>query len=181
MTNEVFKLINSCIFVTNAFLVLHTMIIDKTLLAQLSDKAANSVRKRANYNFHQSADDPLQRMLNLLQPYSYVQPHKHEHPDKREAFIILQGRLLVILFHNDGTIKQSIVLDRDKDIHGIEIPPKCYHTIIALENDTCVYEVKDGPYDVNNDKQFAPWAPAENESESSHYLQQLLEKTKDVL
>ncbi|WP_430814502.1 WbuC family cupin fold metalloprotein [Carboxylicivirga sp. RSCT41] len=150
------------------------MIIDKNLLSNLSDKAANSVRKRANYNFHKSADDLLHRMLNMLQPFSYVQPHKHEHPAKREAFIILKGRLLVVLFNDDGSIKQSAVLNRDNDVFGIEIAPGCYHTIVALENNTCVYEVKDGPYDMATDKQFAPWAPAENDPEAENYLKTLL-------
>ena len=74
------------------------MIIDDKLIKPLTIKAANSVRKRTNYNFHKRNDDPLQRMLNVLQPGTYVQPHKHENPDKRETFIILQGRLLIILF-----------------------------------------------------------------------------------
>lgn len=167
---------NYCILVTNKKSTLHTMIIDNKLLSQLADKATNSVRKRANYNFHQSNDDLLQRMLNMIQPFSYVQPHKHQNPDKREAFIILQGRLLVVLFQNDGTIKQATILDRDKQVYGIEIPPHCYHTIVALQNNTCIYEVKDGPYDVSNDKQFAPWAPSENHTNSTVYLKQLLDR-----
>ncbi|TRX65762.1 WbuC family cupin fold metalloprotein [Carboxylicivirga sp. M1479] len=139
------------------------MIIDNSLLKQLSDKAVKSVRKRTNYNFHKNDDDLLQRMLNGIEPNSYVQPHKHENPDKREAFIILKGQLLVILFNDDGSIKQSSILNREKGIFGIEIPPGRYHTIIALEPNTCVYEVKDGPYNPHNDKHFAPWAPSEDE------------------
>jgi cupin fold WbuC family metalloprotein len=153
------------------------MIIDNNLLQRLTDKASKSARKRANYNFHEHADDLLQRMLNMLQPHSYVQPHKHENPAKREVFIILKGKLLVVLFEDDGMIKESTILNRDKEIFGIEIPPGCYHTIVALEKNTCVYEVKDGPYDITNDKQFANWAPAENDPESSTYLELLLTQT----
>ncbi|MBR8536410.1 WbuC family cupin fold metalloprotein [Carboxylicivirga sediminis] len=155
------------------------MIIDKKLLNTLSAKAVNSVRKRMNYNFHPTPDDPLQRMLNVLNPGSYVQPHKHESPDKREAFIILSGRLLVILFDKDGHIEEHCTLDHSKGIYGIEIPPGTYHTIVALEANTCVYEVKDGPYSPDDDKHFAPWAPAEGMiPESANYLNHLLDKTK---
>ncbi len=154
------------------------MLIDNNLIDSLCSKATKAARRRVNHNFHQADSDPLQRMLNVLQPGSYVQPHKHASPDKREAFIILTGRLLVILFEASGTIEQYHILDRDKGIFGIEIPPGTYHTIIALQKDTCVYEVKDGPYQATNDKHFAPWAPSEDTKEADTYLSILIEKTK---
>ncbi|WP_289053624.1 WbuC family cupin fold metalloprotein [Carboxylicivirga marina] len=152
------------------------MIIDNTLLEHLSAKAVKTVRKRTNYNFHQTDDDLLQRMLNVIQPKSYVQPHKHQAPDKREVFIILQGQLLVILFNDDGSLKQTTILDRDKGVYGIEIAPECYHTIIALKANTCVYEVKDGPYNPDDDKTFAAWAPNEEDRTAAKaYLNTLIE------
>ena len=63
-----------------------------------------------------------------------------------------------------------------KGNYGVEIPPATYHTIVALEVGTVVYEVKDGPYDVTNDKGFATWAPQEGSSDGAEFLQLLLEK-----
>jgi len=151
------------------------MIINDELIDPLLEKSKTAPRLRQNYNFHKEASDPLHRMLNIIQPGSYVHPHKHENPDKREAFILISGKLLVVLFKNDGEIEKSVVLNRDKQTYGIEIQPGVYHTIIALEPDTVVYEVKDGPYNPNNDKQFANWAPKEKDkTEASEYLMQLI-------
>ena len=152
------------------------MIIDNKLLNRLSLKSLESSRKRTNYNFHRSDNDLLQRMLNVVQPGSYVQPHKHESPDKREAFVILKGRMLVVLFNDSGNIIEHHILDRNSDVYGIEISPGTYHTIVALEKDTCVYEVKDGPYNPNDDKHFADWAPSEEQTEERQfYLKKLVD------
>lgn len=146
------------------------------LLQTVSQQAKVNPRLRTNYNFHTTAADRLQRMLNAVEPYSYVCPHKHEHPDKREAFIILTGKMLVVEFDLQGNITDHIVLDASAGNFGVELPPATYHTIVALEPNTVVYEVKDGPYEVSNDKGFAPWAPAEGSADCLEYLMELLNR-----
>ncbi|MDJ1468598.1 WbuC family cupin fold metalloprotein [Cytophagaceae bacterium DM2B3-1] len=148
--------------------------INQALLDQVSEKAQKSLRLRMNHNFHHTPDDLLNRMLNAMEPGTYVHPHKHENPDKREAFLILRGRLLVIAFDDMGNIIDHMELNPLKGNFGLEIPPRTYHTLITLEAGTVVYELKDGPYNVLNDKQFAPWAPAEGSAESANYMKQLL-------
>lgn len=138
----------------------------------LSRQAKKSDRKRKNFNYHLDFSDPINRMLNALDPETYVQPHKHENPDKREVFILLRGKLLVVFFENDGRIKQSLILDNIKNF-GVEIAPKVWHTIVALEPKTVVYEVKDGPYSQTDDKNFAPWAPKEGETGCLDFLNNL--------
>ncbi len=41
--------------------------------------------------FHKQNSDTLHRMLNAVQPDSYVRPHRHLDPPKAEAWILLQG------------------------------------------------------------------------------------------
>jgi cupin fold WbuC family metalloprotein len=148
--------------------------ITNTELNKLSLEAKNSERKRKNFNFHYSYADPLNRMLNALEPGTYVHPHKHEDPDKREAFIILRGRIVVVIFDNQGNIKDSLILDPEKGNYGVEIPEKVWHTLISLEKGSVIYEVKDGPYSPLDDKNFAPWAPKEGSPECANYLNQIL-------
>jgi len=114
-------------------------------------------------------------MLNAVEPGSYVQPHKHENPDKREVFVLLKGKMAVVFFDEKGTLTDSIILEGSQN-YGIEIPPGVWHTIISLQSGTVVYEVKDGPYSVDDDKNFAQWAPDENSDENKIYLQDLLKK-----
>jgi cupin fold WbuC family metalloprotein len=150
--------------------------IDKDFLAPILIKASNSERKRTNYNFHQFAEDTLQRMLNVLNTGTYVRPHKHENPDKREAFIILKGKIAVIEFDDMGNVIENILLTAHYDNYGCEIAPKSWHTIICLEDNSVIYEVKDGPYIATIDKNFASWAPEEGSEEADEYNKRLLEK-----
>lgn len=149
------------------------MIINDQLLKPVILESKNNERGRKNYNFHKTLDDTLQRMINVLQPNSYVQPHKHEDPDKREAFIILKGRLLVIIFNDDGEVIDSAVLENSKGNYGYDIDAGVFHSIIALEPDTVVYEVKDGPYFPLDDKNFATWAPKEGDKDALFYNEKL--------
>ena len=59
--------------------------INNQLLDTLAQQASASPRKRKNHNFHPEAGDPIQRMLNALNPGTYVQPHRHISPLKREV------------------------------------------------------------------------------------------------
>lgn len=147
--------------------------INKSRLLKVISEAQNSDRKRKNYNYHQSFNDPINRMLNAIEPGSYVQPHKHENPDKREVFLLLKGKLAVVFFSEHGEITENIILDNEENF-GVEIPPAIWHTIIALELGTVVYEIKDGPYSPASDKNFASWAPEEGDERCSVYLKEIL-------
>lgn len=150
--------------------------IDVSFIKPISDKAKKNERKRLNFNFHKSADDSLQRLINAIEPYSYIQPHKHENPDKREVFFILKGRMAVVEFDDNGNILDHIVLDAEKGNYAVEIPEKTWHTIISLAIASVAYEFKDGPYSVDKDKNFAAWAPKEGDSSSKAYIDNILEK-----
>ena len=62
--------------------------ITQNLLDQIILQAKQSPRKRINYNLHTSDDAMLQRLLNALEPGTYIRPHKHETPPKHEVFTV---------------------------------------------------------------------------------------------
>ncbi|MFH1118455.1 MAG: WbuC family cupin fold metalloprotein [Bacteroidota bacterium] len=150
--------------------------INETLLDQLTLRARLSSRRRMTHNFHSGPDDTLQRMLNALEPGTYVRPHKHELPDKREVFFAMRGTLCVIEFNDASEVSDYTILNSGIRNYGVEIPQRTWHTIISLESGSVAYEVKDGPYDPANDKNFASWAPAEGSTEAEDYLQSLIKK-----
>jgi cupin fold WbuC family metalloprotein len=152
------------------------IIIDNKLLDVVSAQAKVSPRRRKNYNFHKDYSDTLQRLLNAMEPLSYVQPHKHEDPDKREVFFALRGRIALIEFDDLGNITGHTLLDPLNGIFGAEIPERTFHTIIPLDPETVAYEVKDGPYRMIDDKNFASWAPKEGSAEATDYLKGILKK-----
>lgn len=150
--------------------------IDEALLDQVSARAAAVPRLRMNHNFHQNASDRLHRMLNAMEPGTYIQPHKHENPDKNEAFFCLRGRLLVVEYDDSGNIVDHIILDSRTANYGCELPPRTWHSIISLEAGSAAYEVKDGPWNPADDKHFAEWAPKEGDLGTKEFIQSVLEQ-----
>ena len=150
------------------------LIINQELTGKITKEAKVSFRKRKNFNLHKESGDTLQRLLNAMEPGTYVHPHKHENPDKREVFLVLTGTLLVVEFDENGKITSHIILNQHLGNFGVEIAERTYHTIISLEKDSVAFEIKDGPYDPADDKYFAKWAPAENTPECKVYIETIL-------
>lgn len=150
--------------------------IDHNLINPLIEEAKESPRKRKNFNFHPEASDLMHRMIHASNKGTYVQPHKHENPDKTEAFIILKGRVLVIEYNDDGEIIDHTILDVSKGNYGVEIPSRIWHSLITLENDSIFYEVKNGPWNPSDDKFFAPWSPKEGDPKAEIYMNTILKK-----
>jgi cupin fold WbuC family metalloprotein len=130
-----------------------------------------------NYNFHE-LPNAVQRMLNAISPNTYIAPHRHANPPKTECFIILQGKAAIVLFNKKGDIIDIVIL-HSKINWGIDIKAGTWHTLLSLEEGTVLFECKDGPYHQEKDKEFAPWAPSEeNAEEGQRYLQEILDLVK---
>ena len=147
-------------------------LLDASLFTTLLERARESPRRRTNHNFHAGPQDNPQRFLNVLLEGTYIAPHRHRDPPKSEAFLVLEGRAAVFLFRGDGEIDAIQVLGGGTV--GIDLPPDTWHTIAALTPHAVCYEVKPGPYSAANDKELAPWAPREGDSDAAAYLESLL-------
>jgi cupin fold WbuC family metalloprotein len=144
-------------------------IVDQQLLDQVSAIAKASPRLRMNHNLHQ-LEDRVQRMLNALEPDTYVRAHRHIDPPKAEMFVILRGRTAVLIFNDDGGIEDCIILSPEGSC-VVDIPAGHWHSLLALEPGTVVMEAKDGPYIPSTDKDFAAWAPRENSRDAAVWLE----------
>jgi cupin fold WbuC family metalloprotein len=133
------------------------------MLATLVDEARAAPRRRKNLNFHQHAGAAAQRLLNAIEPDSYVRPHRHLDPAKDETFVALAGRVGVILFDATGSPVEWHVVEPGGLACGITIPAGVFHTVLALTTGAVVFEAKAGPYRGNDDNEFAAFAPAEGE------------------
>lgn len=153
-------------------------ILDDALLERTVAYARESPRRRVIAPFHRNEAELLHRMLNAVQPDSYVRPHRHLDPPKAEAWIILRGALLFFTFDEHGQVEQQVLLRAGGPCFGVDLSPGIYHSFIALEPDTVIYEVKSGPYQKSDDKSFAPWAPAEGSPEAASYMAALLAEAR---
>lgn len=146
-----------------------------SLFVNLVEQAGRSSRRRLNFNFHTGPDDNPHRFLNVFLEGSYVRPHRHKSPPKTEAFLMLEGRMAVFLFDDQGTVERSIVIGSGSEMtRGVDLPPGLWHTVAALTQHAICYEVKPGPWNPGTDKEFAAWAPEEGSPEAADYLSRLV-------
>lgn len=137
-------------------------IIDQSLLTSLTQQAAAAPRLRKNHNLHPQLGDPVQRLLNAVQPGSYVRPHRHA-ADRWELFLAVQGAFVVLTFDTAGRVTARYELRAGGPQVAVEIPGGSIHAVAALEPDSVFFEVKPGPYTALADKDFAAWSPAEGQ------------------
>jgi cupin fold WbuC family metalloprotein len=143
-------------------------LVDSAVLAATLARSRENVRGRANFNLHSSLDDPYQRFLNVFQPGSYVRPHRHGE-GVFELFLVLAGRAAAVLFDDGGAVTTSAVLS-DGGTRAAEIAAGTFHTLLAFEPDTVMFEIKPGPYRPLTEKDFAPWAPPEGDPAAASLL-----------
>jgi cupin fold WbuC family metalloprotein len=152
------------------------LLIDQTLLDAVSLEASGSPRRRRNRNFHASDAAPAHRLLNAIEPGSYLPPHRHLDPNKDETMVVVRGRLGVVFFDDQGQVRQTAVLTAAGTVCGVNIPCTLYHTVLALDPGTVMLEAKAGPYLPLRENERAPWAPGEGEPEAAAYAQSLRER-----
>lgn len=154
--------------------------LDRQLLERAVAMSRLSPRRRVILPLHKGHDAPLHRMLNAMQPGSYVRPHRHAAPPKAESVIVLQGRLGVVVFDDLGIPTDYLVAAPHALVFGVDFEPGIFHTFLALEPDTVLFEVKPGPYAKSTDKDFAPWAPEEYTDAAQDYLASLRERFRSL-
>ena len=134
------------------------------------EASRSSPRLRMILPIHRTGEARVQRMLNFLQPGTYVQPHLHPREFASETIFVMQGRLGFVIFDDRGDFTGVHDL---KPGALIDIEPGIWHGLVCLEEDTVILEIKRGPYDAETDKTFAGWAPAEGDAEAGAYLESL--------
>lgn len=145
--------------------------IDRTLLDQTCQAAANADRQRKNANFHPSDDFPAHRLINAMQPGSFVRPHRHLDPNKDESIVVLQGRFGYLSFDDQGAIVEALTLSSHGPILGIDIPHGTTHTLLALEPNSVFFEAKAGPFMPLSADEIAAWSPPEGTAEAAQLWQ----------
>lgn len=144
--------------------------IDGRLLADVSRAAGDAPRRRKNHNFHARESDPCNRMLNAIEPGSYVAPHRHLDPAKGESALVVRGRIGVVIFDDAGHPTDKHVLEPGGEFVGVDLPPGTWHAIVSLAPGSIFFEAKAGPYRPLAADERAPWAPAEGDPAAAAWL-----------
>ena len=141
-------------------------------MARAATAARGSERQRSILRFHDHGE-AVQRMINAVEPGSYVRPHRHVDPDKCETFVALAGRACLCRFGDDGTLEETVEFSPDGPVRGVEIPAGVWHGLVALEPGTILFEVIEGPFQEATHKRFAPWSPEEGSPAAEAFLAEL--------
>ena len=145
-------------------------IINRQLLDEITAAAKANPRLRKNWNIHPHDEFPAHRLLNAMEPSSYIRPHRHLDPLKDETFIIVRGKLGILVFDDDGTVKEKLLLDAEGESIGADIPAGQFHAVVSFESGTIFFEAKAGPYVPLQDGEKPSWAPENGSAGADDYL-----------
>lgn len=129
-------------------------------------------RKRMILPIQRTQDAQVQRIVNFLQPGTYIRPHCHPLPHATESVCLIQGALEVLIFSENGEILQRSHLTETGN-RLIDLEPGTWHGMMVHRDDTVVFESKRGPYDAETDKIFASFGPEEGSDEVPAFLESL--------
>ena len=127
-----------------------SVIIDNTLLDNLTAQAKASPRLRMNYDLRNSSADTSQRMLNAIEPGSVVPIHRHQKTS--ETVVVLRGRVVEEFYDElERICSATYEVSADGPVCALNIPVGTWHTLRALESGTVILEMKDGAYEPISD------------------------------
>lgn len=142
------------------------MEINKDFLGKLFEHAVVNPRLRQNFDLRTSANDNSQRMLNALLPGTVVPIHRH--PQSNENVLLLCGKIVEIIYDENGNEIERIHLDPTVGNYGCVVPKGAWHTVEVLEP-SVIYEAKDGKYGDDGSETFDAFKvkEAENKEQAS--------------
>lgn len=124
------------------------MIIDKTILDELTERAKTSPRLRMNMDLRNSDSDGSQRMLNAIEPGTILPVHRHM--NNSVTIVCIRGHFEELLYNDNGDLEQNINMVPGGTV--INLPIGRWHSLKSLESGTVILEVQDGAWEPLQDK-----------------------------
>ena len=135
--------------------------LDKALFLSVAEKAIESPRRRMHYDLRTQAFEPLEadgscgwhdtsmKMLNVMMKDTIIPIHRHN--DTNEVVIIMAGAGDEVEYAVDSVSGELVEVSR---VHleaggctGVVVGRAVWHTFIPTEDNTVIFEAKDGAYD----------------------------------
>lgn len=117
-------------------------------VCRISNNEINALKNKLAYYkktklcLHQSTEERLQAMINVWTPYVCFPPHYH--PRNTEVKILLEGKLLVVLYNLDGQEIERFVMTPEEN-YILYLQPGMAHVNIPL-TEVVLFEVTPGPF-----------------------------------
>jgi cupin fold WbuC family metalloprotein len=145
-------------------------------VARVVAKGTTNARKRARLCAHPGPDDRLHEMLIVLDRGTYIRPHRHG--GKAESFHVIEGELDVVVFHDEGSIREVVRMGPYGSGRAFyyRIMEPCYHSVLINTPYALFHETTNGPFN-REDTEFAAWSPAEGDA----LVPQFVEKIRSLI
>ena len=124
------------------------MVIDRSLLDNLTAQAKASPRLRMNFDLRNSAADNSQRMLNAIEPGTVMPIHRHK--SSSETVVCIRGHFEECFYDESGALVD--VVDMVPGGAVLNVPIGQWHSLKSLESGTVLLECKDGAYEPLGDE-----------------------------
>ena len=124
------------------------MVIDRSLLDNLTAQAKASPRLRMNLDLRNSSADGSQRMLNAIEPGTVMPIHRHK--SSSETVVCIRGHFEEYFYDESGALVD--VVDMVPGGAVLNVPIGQWHSLKSLESGTVLLECKDGAYEPLGDE-----------------------------
>ena len=124
------------------------MVIDRSLLDNLTAQAKVSPRLRMNFDLRNSSADNSQRMLNAIEPGTVMPIHRHK--SSSETVVCIRGHFEEYFYDESGALVD--VVDMVPGGVVLNVPIGQWHSLKSLESGTVLLECKDGAYEPLGDE-----------------------------
>ena len=101
-----------------------------------------------------------------------MRPHRHPEPHKWEFFIVLQGKIDLLVFDDQGALLQRTAMSGEQ-ARAVEVPPGTWHAYVCMEPGTLALEIKEGEYLPTREQDFASWSPEESSERAAGFVEQM--------
>jgi len=143
--------------------------IDGSTVDLLRSEAQESLRQRVRFNAHDGPAALVHEMIIALAHDTYIAPHKHF--SKPESFHIIEGQLDIVIFNDDGVIREIVGMGdyASGKIFYYRNASPMFHAVVVRSRVVIFQETTQGPF-VKEHTVFAPWAPSVEGPEAAAYL-----------
>jgi cupin fold WbuC family metalloprotein len=108
---------------------------------------------RARVCLHESIDNKVHEMIIVAHRDGNMPAHRHP-SDKPESYHMIDGKLQISIFNNDGSVKENILLSSDAHPKMYRITGGIWHQPIPLTEWAVYHEVATGPFNKEKDLIF---------------------------
>lgn len=142
-----------------AYFCLRTPVrVGRNLLDELRTRFDRIAPRNLRLCLHDSPQASFHHMIVFERSGKYYRPHKHA--NKNETFQIIEGRMGVFSFDDEGNIIDRSLLSQDGDLI-YKVSPDMYHAVMPISDIVVYHESKPGPFTGAGDSIYPKWAPDE--------------------